>query len=144
MYNIHIWIYTSAIVLYVYYMKVYYLTWSVAARQTNLCVHHNGFGLDTCPIPRLQVAPREAWLYGANKFRTSCCSVPLVLGWGSRVLLSVGAAELHSSSAASLSDLANSLRSIYNKQGKVQDMCSGHRRYITSCKTHARHFLGGQ
>ena len=85
-----------------------------------------------------------AWLYGANKFRTSCCSVPLVLGWGSRVLLSVGAAELHSSSAASLSDLANSLRSIYNKQGKVQDMCSGHRRYITSCKTHARNFLGGQ
>ena len=99
------------------YMKVYYLTWSVAARQKNLCVQYNCFGLGACAIPgvlvrRLPPCP-AARLYGANRCRTSACNVPRVLvehdGWG--LLLSAGDV-LHSSSAASLNDLANSFRSM--------------------------------
>ena len=99
------------------YMKVYYLTWSVAARQKNLCVQYSCFGLGACPIPgvvrRLPLCP--ARMYGANTCRTSCCTVPRVLmehnGRGSRVLLSAGVV-LRRSSAASRKDLANSFRSM--------------------------------
>ena len=99
------------------YMKVYYLTWSVAARQKKTCVSstvaliwaHAQFlvwcDVSHCVQPGCMV----------QTCRTSCCTVPRVLmehnGRGSRVLLSAGVV-LRRSSTASRKDLANSFRSM--------------------------------